>query len=67
MLTSRYEHKQATCHICKDAKFITGPLHFTVKENKFTYYCQSCVLNNKSSIPKICIALKAQVEDIEDK
>ncbi len=40
ILAHRYEHKSAFCSICKNENFITGPLHFTVKDKKFDYYCQ---------------------------
>jgi hypothetical protein len=70
LLSNRYQHKEAFCSLCKNENHITGPLHFTVagdEERKFTYYCQACVQSRAEDIPKVCIALKAQVEDMTSK
>jgi hypothetical protein len=42
LLSHRYEHKGIFCSLCKDDKFITGPLHFTKVNDTFTYFCSSC-------------------------
>lgn len=39
LLSNRYEHKHAKCSLCKSESSITGPLHFTVKDKVFTYFC----------------------------
>jgi hypothetical protein len=47
LLTHRYQHKEAKCSLCKqseDTSHITGPLNFTIDDQKkFTYYCKPCV------------------------
>lgn len=70
LLSNRYEHRHAFCSLCKSEKHIVGPLHFTIdQDKKFTYFCQACVQSeaNKELIPKACISIKAQVEDMEAK
>ena len=48
---------------------MVGPLHFTVYDNKLTYYCQKCMTNpnNKNQLPKVCYAIKAQIDKLEQK